>query len=359
MVFRTIPALILLLGACDTGKSTGSGESSGESSESSGDTSDESTGESTGSSGADDSSTGAPAPDFGREGEPCKTLDIVAPCQAGGEAGIEFCYTKHIQDNGPVQEWSACLTEPCTDADTARPCDGGGQQYCVALTLKNTPPQRRWGVCNGPTACAPGDIYVCEVLGSPEVSCISDTQGGTYFEDCGFTPLVLSFGDALEFSPAPARAIDFSLRGADACPRADWPSAATPWLVLDRDANGSIDDGRELFGSGTMLASGSYAPHGFAALAELDADHDGQLSPADPSWPGLLLWADHDADRRSSGWELLPLASFDIEAIELGFHTTRDCDTRGNCGAERSAFRYRANGRARRGEVIDVHLRCE
>jgi hypothetical protein len=368
MVFnRAIPAIILLLGACDPGKST-TGEaqnSTGEVGESSqGETSelvgDESTGEPT--TGGDDScSTGDPAPDFGRAGEGCEVEGQWAACQAGGAAGIELCswVTAHQR-----YEWTSCFAETCDVAASQRPCGADGTQYCVVLGFPDAPDvvappaDLRWGLCNDAAACKPGDTDTCPI---PEelVACVPDGVGNMVFEDCGFTPLVLSFGAAVEFAPAPVRALDFSLRGADACARADWPAAATPWLVLDRDGNGSIDDGRELFGSGTMLASGRYAPHGFAALAELDANHDGQLSPEDPSWADLLLWADHDADRRSSGWELLPLASFAIEAIELGFHTTRDCDTRGNCGAERSAFRYSADGRARRGEVIDVHLRCE
>jgi hypothetical protein len=200
-----------------------------------------------------------------------------------------------------------------------RACDGGGLQYCVGLELVDAPRHRRWGVCNEPTACELGDTDYC-LRGPrpPETSCLLDGQGGARFDDCGFTPLVLSFGADLEFSPAPARALDFSLQGPHACARADWPAPATPWLALDRDRNGSIDDGRELFGSGSMLASGSYARHGFAALAELDSDSDGAITPADAAWSDLVLWADHDADRRSSGWELLPLASFAIEAIDLG-----------------------------------------
>lgn len=367
VLLRSIPLFALLLGACDPDKSTtdAAQNSTGEVGESSqGETSelvgDESTGEPT--TGDDSSTTGEPAaPDFGRAGERCEVEGQWAACQAGGAAGIELC--SWVTPNQQY-EWTPCLTETCDVAASQRPCGDDGTQYCVVLGFPDAvdvdapPADLHWGLCNDAAACKPGDSETC-TLPDETVACVPDGVGHMFFEECGFTPLVLSFGDALEFAQAPARAQGFSLRGADSCARADWPAAATPWLVLDRDGNGAIDDGRELFGSGTRLASGGYAPHGFAALAELDADHDGQLSPADPAWSTLLLWADHDADRRSSGWELLPLASFAVEAIDLGFHTTRDCDTRGNCGAERSAFRYTADGRARHGEVIDVHLRCE
>lgn len=49
-----------------------------------------------------------------------------------------------------------------------------------------------------------------------------------------------------------------------------WVSADDAMLVLDRNNNGTIDNGRELFGDNTQLANGRFAADGFAALAELD-----------------------------------------------------------------------------------------
>lgn len=55
------------------------------------------------------------------------------------------------------------------------------------------------------------------------------------------------------------------------------------FLVLDRNGNGRVDDGGELFGA----ASGD----GFADLAELDADRNGWLDEADPDFARLQVWA--------------------------------------------------------------------
>ena len=49
-----------------------------------------------------------------------------------------------------------------------------------------------------------------------------------------------------------------------------WVSSDDAMLVLDRNNNGTIDNGRELFGDNTQLANGRFAADGFAALAELD-----------------------------------------------------------------------------------------
>ncbi len=53
-------------------------------------------------------------------------------------------------------------------------------------------------------------------------------------------------------------------------------------LAFDRDGNGRIDDGRELFGPTTG--------QGFEELAALDADGNGWLDEADPAFAHLRLW---------------------------------------------------------------------
>lgn len=57
--------------------------------------------------------------------------------------------------------------------------------------------------------------------------------------------------------------------GAAACDSFDWPASTTPWLVLDRNGDRFIQDGTELFGSGTHLADGRFASNGFEALREV------------------------------------------------------------------------------------------
>lgn len=303
-----------------------------------------------------------PVEDFGRAGESCDQSELSAACQVGGIAGLEFCVWS-LDDYGYV--WSTCLTERCAKEGDSRACEGG-VQHCVSYEVDADTTETRWGACGEPDECAPGDSQSCwgddEEWGEDiTMGCTIDADGRHVWnlEDCN-TPLVLSFGESIEFSSAPVSAADFDIHGgAGTCARADWPSAASPWLALDRDGSGSIDGGQELFGAATRMSSGTGAHNGFQALAELDSDLDGKITPADARWGELVLWADHDADRRSSGWELLPLASFEIVEIDLGYATRRDCDARGNCGLERASFVYRSMGRERAGEVVDVRVRCE
>jgi hypothetical protein len=169
------------------------------------------------------------------------------------------------------------------------------------------------------------------------------------------TPLVLSFDSGpVVFNRSNER---FALvPGLDA--PTDWPSAATPWLALDRDGSGAIEDGRELFGSATTLGSGATALNGFEALAELDANRDGVVDAADPSFRRLLVWRDANADRVSQPSELVPAGCAGLVALELSYHDAARCDARGNCERERAVLRWRdAQGQPRVGAVVDVHLR--
>ena len=169
------------------------------------------------------------------------------------------------------------------------------------------------------------------------------------------TPLVLSF-DGAPVELREDRAHGFALSAVRSTVT-DWPTATTPWLALDRDGDGAIGDGSELFGSMTVLADGRRAPNGFAALRELDDNGDGRITAEDSGFARLLLWSDADGDRRSTADELAPLASRRILSIELDDGTNPRCDARGNCEVERAPFTWMdASGAVHTGEVIDVHL---
>jgi hypothetical protein len=179
----------------------------------------------------------------------------------------------------------------------------------------------------------------------------------SYWDPTGCdTPLVLSFdGAPVEYLTDRDHAFDLNGTRSQLT---DWPTARTPWLATDRDGNGSIDDGSELFGSMTVTSGGRRAPNGFAALRELDADGDGRITPADPGFSHLLVWADRDGDRRSTAGELASASSWELLSIDLDYRADAPrCDARGNCEVERAAFHYRdAAGVIRTGAVVDVHF---
>lgn len=219
----------------------------------------------------------------------------------------------------------------------------------------------------GAEACATaGEFRPCLLpgdVGAPTggQECVDDGSGNLSWNECqdagtaASTPLVLSFdGAPVAFAAGTA---SFDLAGTMSVVT-DWPTASTPWLALDRDGNGAIDDGSELFGSATVLAGGRRAPNGFAALAELDSDRDGRITAEDAAWTSLRIWSDADGDRLSGAGELTGLAARRLVSIDLAYTSERSCDARGNCEIERAGFRWAdAAGVERTGAIVDVHLR--
>ena len=172
------------------------------------------------------------------------------------------------------------------------------------------------------------------------------------------TPLVLAFdGEPVTFAETEH---GFSLTTQQGAARTDWPTSATPWLALDRNGNGGIDDGRELFGSATVLSTGAAAGNGFQALADLDDNADGVIDEGDAAWSHLLVWRDANHDGVSSAAELTSLSEEGLRSLSLAYTTAPRCDLRGNCERERSTFAWHDDaGRTRTGAVIDVYLRLQ
>ncbi len=263
-------------------------------------------------------------------------------------------------------ELAALEFEPCLAVGDREGCDGGFH-YCGIAELPVDPEEQlEWSLCVDPelAACIPHpDNSDCRLSdGEPVLIDHSSDDDGTSDDQGGSTPLVLVFDDVpVTYEAVPASASTFDIDTTGVCLSPAWPTANTPWLAFDRDRSGSIEAGDELFGSGSRLASGERATQGFAALAELDSDGDGRITSADSGFADLVLWGDHDADRRSTPWEMTSLKSAGVIAIELTFNADNPlCDGRGNCEVERAAFEFSDRyGVVRRGEVVDVHVSCE
>ena len=90
---------------------------------------------------------------------------------------------------------------------------------------------------------------------------------------------------------------------------------------MDRNGNGTIDSGRELFGDNTILThgprAGQTAAHGFEALADLDSNLDGQFNSADAAFSGVKLWKDANQDGISQAAELFTFAELGVASINV------------------------------------------
>jgi hypothetical protein len=96
-----------------------------------------------------------------------------------------------------------------------------------------------------------------------------------------------------------------------------WVNADDGLLVLDRDGNGTIDSGRELFGDNTIKSNGERAKNGFDALADFDLNADGKIDALDDVFANLRIWRDLNQDGISQSEELLTLSDLNIASINL------------------------------------------
>lgn len=166
------------------------------------------------------------------------------------------------------------------------------------------------------------------------------------------SPIVVDiYGNGFSLTDA-LGGVNFDLDGDGVAERLAWTSAGSDdaWLALDRNNNGTIDSGEELFGNITLQPQSSER-NGFLALAVFDTaarggNGDGVINSRDHVFSYLRLWRDVNHDGVSQPEELFTLPSLNLVSIELRYKESRRSDAYNN------QFRYRAKIRDARGAQL-------
>lgn len=101
-----------------------------------------------------------------------------------------------------------------------------------------------------------------------------------------------------------------------------WIQKDDALLAYDRNGNGKIDNGSELFGNHTL--SDNYYSHtsgntnGFEALKEFDTNNDGIIDKNDKDFDKLLLWQDKNSNTITDEGELIKLSD-KVKSIDLNY----------------------------------------
>lgn len=231
-------------------------------------------------------------------------------CPGGGGGGD--CETTDLDFDG----WDAC--EDCDDSyyDPYNQCNG---TFCESCAFDE-------------------DCYECDLTSYCAASRCYTT-----------TPILIDInGDGYHLTSA-AGGVAFDMSGYGSTQALSWTAGGSDdaWLVLDRNGNGIVENGKELFGSATPQAHTGNAPNGFNALAHYDrplagGNGDGVIDSRDAIFTSLRLWQDLNHNGISEPGELHTLPQLGVSRIDLDYKESRRTDQYGN------RFRYRA-------KVYDSH----
>ncbi|MEZ4600499.1 MAG: cadherin-like domain-containing protein [Syntrophotaleaceae bacterium] len=144
------------------------------------------------------------------------------------------------------------------------------------------------------------------------------------------SPLILDLdGDGVE-TVSEAAGVQFDLDNNGFAETVGWASADDGLLAFDKNNNGRVDNGNELFGNHTTRANGDTASNGFIALADYDENGDGVINSSDNIFSNLRIWRDLNGNGVSETNELQGLNEAGVASLNLANSYSNAVDEQGN-----------------------------
>ncbi len=170
---------------------------------------------------------------------------------------------------------------------------------------------------------------------------ISVTQGEIQQSD----PIMFDLdGDGFELTNH-ANGARFDIQGNGEAVNTAFVTGGDAFLAIDRNKDGQINSGLELFGDQHGAANG------YEELRKLDSNNDGVLNSQDDAFDDLLLFRDNGNGITEQG-ELLTLADMGITEISLDYANIDQRAAGGNRLAQMASFRYADGSQGRTADAI-------
>ena len=186
------------------------------------------------------------------------------------------------------------------------------------------------------------DFFANQVEACSELNCLLTGLNNFYSAvpvlPTKYDPLIIDLdGDGIE-TVASTDGAYFDHDGNGFAERTGWAAADDGFIVMDRDGDGRISSGQELFGDQTIMTNGERAAGAFQALADLDGNADGKIDANDAAFSEIKVWQDLDGDGYSTADELKTLAELGISALNTGYTETSTPDGQGNTQIQAGIF---------------------
>lgn len=139
-------------------------------------------------------------------------------------------------------------------------------------------------------------------------------------------------GDGIELTHYAAGA-QFDITGSGQKVRTAFVTGGDAFLAIDRNGDGKITSGKELFGDQNG------APNGYEELRKLDSNNDGVINRLDKDFGKLVLFRDNGNGISEAG-ELIGLSEAGISEINLGYRDVNLAAKGGNHIAQMASFRW-------------------